>query len=316
VSQPGNATQSWRVDAGRELPLDRPRIIGILNVTPDSFSDGGSYADFKQAADAALAMHRDGARIIDIGGESTRPGSTAVDSSEQVRRTLPVIKELRRHLNSDKVLISIDTTQSEVAQAALDGGADLINDISAGLDDARMLPLAASRQCGLILMHRRVASAADTFSHQYEYEPDYGGDVVLAVRQFLAQRAHEACQAGVHPQSIVIDPGLGFGKSVRQNYELAGRIHELAELKYHVLSAASRKSFIGSVSAERNPPRRVAGSIAMSIAHWFMGVRLFRVHDVLPQWQALNVAAAVMNPEMVPQQIAPPTAIPPACYHA
>ena len=301
---------SWLVGPGRVLMLDRPRVMGILNVTPDSFSDGGAYADVTQAVDAAVEMHEQGACIIDIGGESTRPGSKTVDVAEQIRRTLPVISGLSRRFSSDQLLISIDTTRSEVARAALDNGACIINDISAGLYDDQMLTLAASLQCGLILMHRRTPSHADVFSHQYTSEPDYGNDVVLAVRQFLAERAGAAQEAGVNRQSIVVDPGLGFGKSVRQNYELAGRIGELAELNYHLLSAASRKSFLGAVSGEPVPSRRGAASIAMSVAHWFMGVRLFRVHDVLAQRQALDVAAAITSTETARRTTAGEP-----CYH-
>jgi dihydropteroate synthase len=310
-----SASTVWVVGRDRSLLLDRPRIIGILNVTPDSFSDGGQYADVADALAAAELMHAQGADAIDVGGESTRPGAAPVDIAEQIRRTQPVIAALRQRFRREELLISIDTTRAAVAQAALDSGADVINDISAGLDDPDMLPLAASRACGLILMHRRTTPARDFFSHQYTAEPDYGNDVVGAVRSFLEGRAHEAVGGGINQKSIVIDPGLGFGKSVDQNYELAGRMQELAGLNYHVLSAASRKSFIGAAINEPVPSRRVSGSIAMSVAHWMMGVRLFRVHDVQAHRQALDVAMAItaakpMNPSAANQTFGRQ-----ACYH-
>lgn len=283
----------WQVGRQRQLPLDRPRLLGILNVTPDSFSDGGAYANAHAAVEAALRMHAEGADIIDIGGESTRPGAAAISPEEQMRRAIPVIELLRRAIGSDKLLISIDTTRQSVANAALSAGADIINDQSAGLDDEGMLTLAASRGCGIILMHRRVHPSRDVFSTQYANDPDYGGDVVAAVREFLARRAEAAERAGIDASAIVIDPGLGFGKSVRQNQELAGRIGELGALSYAVLSAASRKSFIGAMSGESVAARRVAGTIALSVAHCLAGIRLFRVHDVAAHHQALAVAGAL-----------------------
>ncbi len=287
----------WQVGADRLVDLDDARLMGILNVTPDSFSDGGAYPTIESAVDAALEMKAAGACIIDVGGESTRPGAAVINAQEQVRRTEPVIRGIRSHLDQDELLISIDTTQFDVARAALDAGADIINDVSAGRDDDRMLALAAAKQCGLILMHRRTAPQNDSYSDQYNAPPDYGGDVVQFVRRFLADRCDAAVSAGVSPRSIVIDPGLGFGKSVQQNFELINRTCELMDLGYPILSAASRKSFIGAASGatDPNPRNRVYGSIAVSLAHFHAGVRLFRVHDVAAQQQALSVAQATTN---------------------
>jgi dihydropteroate synthase len=293
----------WRVTKDRVLTLDRPRLLGILNVTPDSFSDGGAFATVDQAVSAALRMRHEGACIIDVGGESTRPGSKPVDAKEQVRRTIPVIESLRDKVDRNDLLISIDTTRSEVACAALDAGADIINDVSAGRDDAQMLALAALRGCGLILMHRLTSPASDVYSSQYVTAPDYGGDVVAVVRAFLDERAKSAVDAGVDSASIVIDPGLGFGKSVAQNYELIGRIGELAELNHPVLSAASRKSFLAAATGEAVPARRDNASVAVTVAHWMMGVRLFRVHNVAAHAQALAVAIAIqgaLEPDSLP----------------
>ncbi len=190
------------------------------------------------------------------------------------------------------VVISIDTTQSAVAGAALDAGADIINDIAAGEEDHAMFALAAARGCGLILMHRPRPSTDESYSDQYRRLPTYG-DVTAEVRAYLAERARRAESAGVARSCIVLDPGLGFGKSVPQNFQLIRETARLQELGYPLLSAASRKSFIGAPSGIETPEQRVAGSIAVSVAHWMAGVRLFRVHDVEQHRQALAVAAAI-----------------------
>src|SRR4029453_17877360 len=168
---------------------------------------------------------------------------------------------IRAHIDRDNLLISIDTTSGVVARSALDAGANIINDVSGGTDDAEMFAVAAAHQCGIILMHRLTAPRRDSYSTRYSTSPDYGGDVVGAVREYLARRCDEAVQAGIHASAIVIDPGLGFGKSVEQNFELVGRIQELAELGYMVLSAASRKSFVGA----DHPANRLSGSLAISV---------------------------------------------------
>ena len=266
--------------------------MGVLNVTPDSFSDGGAYQDPAAAIEYGLAMVEQGACIIDVGGESTRPGAQRVPHGEQIARTVPVIEQLRPR--SD-VLISIDTTLSLVAAAALDAGADIVNDVAAGTEDERMGVLAAERGCGLVLMHRLVPPEADTYSDQYDRPPDYG-DVVTDVRAYLEARCRAAVVCGVDPSAIVIDPGLGFGKTVEQNYELIRRAGELTGTGYPVLSAASRKSFVGAVTGVTEPGRRVIGSTAVSVIHWLAGVRLFRVHDVAAHREALAVAAGVTAP--------------------
>jgi dihydropteroate synthase len=289
TSEPKNAARLWRVSDDRVLHLDQPRLLGVLNATPDSFSDGGMYPSIDALVGAALRFVEEGAKVIDIGGESTRPGSMRVGEAEQIARTVPAIEELRR---CSDVLISIDTTRSAVARAALDAGANIINDQSAGLEDDRMLPLAAERGCGLILMHRRAAPPDDSYSDQYEREPDYG-DVVLAVRRFLSERCTAAEAAGAAREAIAVDPGLGFGKSVDQNYQLIARSAELVADGYPVLGAASRKSFIGAITGIETPRERVIGSAAASTIQYLAGVRLFRVHDVAAQREALSVTWAV-----------------------
>jgi dihydropteroate synthase len=286
-----NIPSTWRIARERIIVLDQPCLIGILNVTPDSFSDGGVHHGPHSGLGAALRMIEEGASIIDVGGESTRPGAERVPADEQIRRVVPVIEQIRKH--SD-VLVTIDTTLGAVARAAFDAGADAINDVAAGTEDDGIFTLAAERQCGIILMHRLLRPEQDSFSDQYTSEGDmpHYDDVVVTVRDFLAERARAAIRAGIDPEAIVIDPGLGFGKTVEQNYELIARVDELMQLGYPVLSAASRKSFLGAVSGVARPADRVAGSVAVSVAQWMSGVRLFRVHDVAAHRQALSVAVA------------------------
>lgn len=288
------ACWSFRGASGRrELTLDRAAVIGILNVTPDSFSDGGAYADAAAAADAARRMLDEGAAMIDIGGESTRPGALRVAADEQIRRVLPVIRALRE--SGCNAPLCVDTTLEEVALAALDAGADAINDVSAGEESSGgTFRVAAARGCGIILMHRRVPPESDAYSHAHARDPEYVGGVVAAVRDFLSRRAGAALEAGVDRAAIVLDPGLGFGKSVAQNYELLARARELASLGYPLLCAASRKSFIGAVTGEAEPRRRLAGSIAIAVMQFIRGVRLFRVHDVAAHVAALRTAAAAL----------------------
>jgi dihydropteroate synthase len=280
----------WQVSTARNLPLDRPRLMGILNVTPDSFSDGGLHVGVHAAVGHALRMEGEGAEIIDIGGESTRPGAAAVPAHEQIARAIPVIEQVRR---GSEVLISIDTTSAEVARAALDAGADVINDTSAGQDDPAMFALAAERRCGLVLMHRPRRPREESWSDRHDSDPVYD-DVVREVRAFLLQRAHAAEQAGIERACVVTDPGLGFGKNVEQNYQLVARTAELVATGYPVLAAASRKSFIGAATGQRNPRQRVIGSVAVSVAQYLAGIRLFRVHDVAAHREALAVAAMVI----------------------
>lgn len=267
--------------------------MAILNVTPDSFSDGGRSLDPHDAVRHAAQMVAAGADVIDIGAESTRPGAARIAPAEQIRRAMPVMRAMREAGLS--VPISIDTTHSMVAQAALDEGATIINDVSAGMEDPAILALAARRGSGLILMHRLRPPGADSFSDRYAQPPDYSaeGGVARSVRGFLAARAGAALAAGVSPEAILLDPGLGFGKSVEQNLELASSMDEAVPDGYPVLSAASRKSFLGRVAGVERPDQRIAASVAVTVAHYFAGLRVFRVHDVPEHAQALALAAAL-----------------------
>jgi len=279
----------WRLGAGRAVPLDEPQLMGVVNATPDSFSGGGQTWSAEALTGHALRLLEEGASMLDVGGESTRPGAARVSAEVQIDRTVAVIAAIRTCAD---VPISIDTTRAAVAEAALDAGASIINDVSAGREDEGMLPLAAERGCGLVLMHRRLPPDRDSYSDRYEREPAYG-DVVRAVREFLVARVAAAEAAGVDPASIVIDPGLGFGKSVEQNYELIARTDQFVASGRPVLGAASRKSFIGAVTGVEDPRDRVAGSTAVAVIQYLAGVRLFRVHDVAAHREALAVARAI-----------------------
>ncbi len=279
----------WQLAHGRELPLDQPRIMAVLNATPDSFSDGGLHVDPPAAIARARRCIAEGASIIDVGGESTRPGAQRVAADEQIRRTLPIVEALAR---DGQALLSIDTTRATVARAAIDAGAHIINDVSAGLEDAEMLALAADTGAGLILMHRLHPPDADSYSDQYASPPRYD-DVAEDVKSWLLERADAALAAGVRRGQIVLDPGLGFGKTVEQNFDLIAAVPEWHAIGYPVLSAASRKSFIGRATGVEEPAARVFGSVAVSVAHFLGGVRLFRVHDVAAHRQALAAAARI-----------------------
>jgi dihydropteroate synthase len=290
--------RAWRLAEGREITLDAPRVMGILNVTPDSFSDGGQHASVPLALAAARCMAAAGADVIDVGGESTRPGAQPVGAHEQMRRIVPVIRAIRGDMG-DGVAISVDTTLSEVAAAAIDAGASAINDVSAGLDDEDMLRLAAEAGVGLVLMHRRLAPRSDAYSTEYPSEPGFDGGVVECVRRFLAERSAAAMEAGVAREAIVVDPGLGFGKSVAQNLELIARTAELATLRFPVMSGVSRKSFAASAAGmtRESPPReRVHATLGLSLAHRAAGAAIFRVHDVEAHVRALRAFDAGRTP--------------------
>ncbi len=265
-------------------PQRPPLVMGVLNVTPDSFSDGGKFAAHDSAIAHAHEMIAAGASLIDIGGESTRPGSPSVPAEEQIRRVEPVI----RALAVLPVTISIDTTRSQVAQVAIDAGAAVINDISAARDDAQMLPLAASRTTPLILMHMQGKPQT------MQANPTYT-DVVQEVIDFLKARIDAATSAGVEIDRILIDPGIGFGKQMPHNLQLLKHQSDLATLGRPVVIGASRKSFIGTITGETEPSHRLFGtaaSVAWSIAN---GAAIVRVHDVRPMRQIVAMIRAIQT---------------------
>jgi dihydropteroate synthase len=261
----------------------RTAIVGILNVTPDSFSDGGEYLDSSAATDHALRMTAEGAEIIDVGPESTRPGSADVDAGVQRRRAIPVIEHIGRM--DPQVFISIDTRSSEVARAALDAGADIINDVSAGGDDPAMLGLAAERCCPIVLMHMRGTPAT------MQRNPIYD-DVVKEVCTFLCQRRDAAVAAGVPSENILLDPGIGFGKTTTHNLQLMADLSALVHLGQPIMLGPSRKRFLGEVLGIERPADRLHGTLACVALAFQAGVHLVRVHDVAPAAQLLATLQA------------------------
>ncbi len=264
------------------LALDRARLMAVVNVTPDSFSDGGKRFETKQAIDDGLLFVSQGADIVDVGGETTRPGSRETPVDEELSRVVPVVAALARQ----GVLVSIDTRRAVVARACLDAGARIVNDVSALRDDPELLPLVVERRVEVILMHRRGSS-----SDMYE-GPAYG-DVVEDVRAFLLDRARECELAGIERRRIAIDPGIGFGKTVEENLQLIGNIRRLAESQYPVLVGSSRKGFIGRLTGLQRPADRDPASVWLAVEAARRGAAILRVHDINATRQALTVAAAM-----------------------
>jgi dihydropteroate synthase len=260
----------------------RTLIMGIVNVTPDSFFDGGRRFDPAKAIADGAAMAASGADIIDIGGESTRPGAQPVSEEEELGRVLPVLRGLRREIN---VPISIDTYKSNVARAALDVGADIVNDISALRLDEKMLSLVAAEKVPVVLMHMRGTPRT------MQQEPHYD-DVVREVRDFLAMQLYEAMDGGVAPEAIIIDPGIGFGKTIDHNLELLRGLPVLAALGQPLLVGVSRKAFIGKI-LNLAADERLEGSLAAAVAAALAGANILRVHDVPETAKAVRVADAV-----------------------
>ena len=275
----------WKTSRRTIDLTDRSIVMGILNVTPDSFSDGGRFVDVETAVRHAEKMIEDGADIIDIGGESTRPGSLRVDAEIESERTIPVIEALAKRFD---VAVSIDTTKSEVARRAVDAGAEIINDISGLRFDSKIATVAADSNAGLVLMHSR-----GNFSEMHSHPR--AEDVMLDVTAGLRRSLNEATDAGVEAEHIALDIGIGFGKSLEQNLELIDRLAEIAA-EFHpqaILCGTSRKSFIGKLLGGAEPDQRLAGSLATAVIAMRNGAKVVRVHDVLETVQALRVADAV-----------------------
>ncbi len=266
------------------MPGSGPSIVGIVNVTPDSFSDGGDFLDPEAAADHAAAMLEAGAAIVDVGGESTRPGSAPVSREEEVGRVVPVVERILAARPGS--LISIDTYRSETAAAALEAGAHLVNDVTALRSDPRMASVVAEAGCPVILMHMQGEPKT------MQKEPRYT-DVVDEVRDFLAQRAEHAVAAGVRPENIIVDPGIGFGKKLEHNLALLRNLEAIVDLGFPVLVGASRKTFIGKITGVQEASERVFGTVATTVLAYEKGAALFRVHDVRANREALAVAEAV-----------------------
>lgn len=279
---------AWKHAHG-QLTIDRPIVMGILNVTPDSFSDGGQLATVEQAVDRAVQLVALGADLLDVGGESTRPqGAVQVSASEELERVIPVIRALVRALPD--TLVSVDTVKSGVAAAAIEAGAAIVNDVSGFRIDARMRVICAAAGVGVVLMHSR-GGVADMASYAHANYGSVVDDVVVE----LGERVADARDAGVGAECIVLDPGIGFAKRGAHSLAMLNGLAAVTALGFPVLIGVSRKRFIAELTDEPVPANRVAGTVAANVAALERGARLFRVHDVRPNRQALDVAWAIMT---------------------
>ena len=288
--KPDRRSESLRLAGGRALSLTRrPLVMGVLNITPDSFSDGGLFAEPGTALGHARRMIAAGADLLDLGAESTRPGggvygagAETVPAAEELCRLMPVLEALRAE---SEIPLSVDTRTGEVAAAALAAGADLINDISL-LGDPHLAAAAARSGCPLIVMHSR--GALDTMQHRASYR-----DLLAEVRRELAEAVERALAAGVDRRQLLVDPGIGFGKTARQNVILLRRLEELGELGLPLVVGASRKSFIARIAGDAPPDRRLGGSLAAVAAAARAGAAIVRVHDVAETVQFLHILRAI-----------------------
>ena len=274
----------WKI-GGRIIDLsDRAMVMGVLNVTPDSFSDGGRFNDVDAAVAHALRMASDGADIVDVGGESTRPGADAVPELEELRRVIPVIT---RFAAQSEALVSIDTAKASVAAEAADAGAQIINDVTGGRGDEQMLRLAAERQCGFIIMHMQRTPRTMQQGPHYD-------DVVAEVGEFFRQQYSRALECGLEPTAIAFDPGIGFGKTVDHNLELLRNLPRLRVEDRPLVVGVSRKSFLGKIMKSTEMSDRTAPTIAFSTLLRERGANILRVHDVKENAQALRTTEAFL----------------------
>jgi dihydropteroate synthase len=283
-------TSSWQIK-GRKLSLDRPLVMGILNVTPDSFSDGGQFFSLEAAVAQARRMRDEGADIIDVGGESTRPqGATPVAADEELRRVIPVIAAIAESL--PEIVISIDTVKAGVTARAIAAGARVVNDVSGFRLDPGMGEICARSGAAVVLMHSRgTVSEMGTYAHaQYT-------DVIDEVFGELRESVQRAEHAGVAPECIAVDPGLGFAKRSEHSLDVLAAIPELASWGYPVVVGASRKRFVGEIVGVQDAASRVHATVGANVAALHGGARIFRVHDVAANRQALDVAWAIMRRE-------------------
>jgi dihydropteroate synthase len=277
----------WRV-RGREISLDRPIIFGIINVTPDSFSDGGKFYSVDSAVAQAERLLEEGADGLDVGGESTRPqGATEVDAAEELRRVLPVVREVRRRYPS--ALLSLDTVKAAVAAAGLAEGVDVVNDVSGLRLDAGIAPACAQAGAGVILMHSR-GGVSDMATYRHAA---YGRDVTGEVIGELRAAVGRAEEGGLPAAALVLDPGIGFSKRSEHSLRVLSELGRVVALGFPVMVGVSRKRFIGEITGVPVPDERVSGSVGANVMALARGARLFRVHDVRPTRHALDVAWAV-----------------------
>jgi dihydropteroate synthase len=273
----------WKI-GDRIVDLSRRgMIMGVLNVTPDSFSDGNEFFEFEAAVERGIQMEAEGADIIDVGGESTRPGADAVSVEEELRRVVPVIEKLRASTN---VAISIDTSKSEVAGAALDAGASIINDVTGGRGDEKMFPLAATRKSAVVLMHMQGEPRTMQKNPQY-------GDVVGEVADFFRQQYSRALECGVEPMRLAFDPGIGFGKTLEHNLSLLKNFDQLREHDRPLVVGVSRKAFLGKLVGSNDMPDRLVPTVALTAILRDRGADVLRAHDVKENVAALRIAEGV-----------------------
>lgn len=276
---------SWQLK-GETLDVSSGALMGVINVTADSFSDGGVHAATDDAIAGGIAMHGAGAEIIDVGGESTRPGARPVPVADELSRVIPVVERLADH----GLLVSIDTSKPAVARAAIDAGARILNDVTA-CSAPGMAELVVETGVGVVLMHMRGTPP------NMQQDPQYD-DVVTVVAGFLAERAAELIDLGADPGTIAIDPGIGFGKTVAHDLELLAGLGALARLGYPVVLGASRKSFLGRLTGIESPMDRDGVTAVTTALGYERGARVFRVHDVSSSRAALLVAATIVTPEL------------------
>jgi dihydropteroate synthase len=278
----------WTV-RDRTLNVDRPLIMGILNVTPDSFSDGGRFLSTAAAVEHGLRMLDEGADLVDVGGESTRPqGATAVSVDEELRRVLPVVEALSRERPT--ATISIDTVKSDVARAALGSGAHIVNDVSALRLDAGMLAVCAEARAGVVLMHSRGDVSDMGTSAHANYD-----DVVGEVLGELQDAVHKAREGGVSATAIAVDPGFGFAKRTKDSLQMLAALPTLSAWGLPIVVGVSRKRFIGEITGVRDAAGRLYGTLGANVAALASGARIFRVHDVRPHREALDVAWEILG---------------------
>jgi dihydropteroate synthase len=277
----------WKI-GDRVLDLSHHGLImGVLNVTPDSFSDGGEHLDPQKAVEHALEMAEAGAQVIDVGGESTRPRAEPVNLEEELRRVVPIIEAIKAR--SD-VTISVDTSKSQVADAAINAGATIVNDVTGGRGDREMLPLVSRRGVGVVVMHMQGTPQPMQMNPHYD-------DVVGEVADFFRQRYTCALECGVDPMAIAFDPGIGFGKTLAHNLELLANVQRLRVHDRPLVIGVSRKSFLSKVTGESDMASRVSATVALTALLWTRGAEVFRVHDVRENVAALRAAEAIAGTE-------------------
>jgi len=274
----------WKI-AGRSIDVSHlGMIMGVLNVTPDSFSDGGKFFSADQAVVRGVQIAAEGAQIVDVGGESTRPGAAPVSLEEELRRVIPVIEQLRDKIG---ILISIDTSKSEVAKAALEAGASIVNDVTGGRGDEEMMPLIANRKAAFIIMHMQGEPRTMQIAPRYV-------DVVSEVANFFRQQYVHALECGVDPMAIAFDPGIGFGKTLQHNLQLLANLDRLRVEDRPIVLGVSRKYFVGKLIGNSDMGARLAPSVALTSLLRSRGAEVFRVHDVKQNVDALRVAEAIL----------------------